>query len=333
MVDSAVSDLVRHSERLAAAAGRAPSLHNAQPWRLGVAPASVDLYADRGRHLPVADPHGRQMYLGLGAALFALRLTLGDLHCACRVRLLPDSDQPDLAARLEAVGSRDPTPTEQQLLAQLQHRRSVRTPFTDDGVPVPVRVALGEHAEAEGTELRWVETMGERRGVADLVLAAERQQQADPAYRAELATWTSAEVLSAGAGVPAEAFGVSAVAGHAAPFPLRDFGGGRDRQPAPAAAGPLEQHPLVAVLSSDTDRPVDWLVGGQALMRVLLAASSAGLVSSQLNQPVEIPPLRQRLRDELRLAGWPQVVLRLGYPAGPLPPPTPRRPIADVLLP
>jgi len=66
---------------------------------------------------------------------------------------------------------------------------------------------------------------------------------------------------------------------------------------------------------------------------VLLAATAQGLVCSQLNQPIEFPALRQLLRDELRLPGWPQVILRLGYPAGSPPPPPPRRPADDVLLP
>jgi nitroreductase len=332
MTEPAELDLVRHAARLASATGQAPSLHNAQPWRLRVGADRVELYADRSRHLPVADPTGRQMHLGLGAALFALRLTLAQLRRDCGLHLLPDPDQQDLVARLDIVGWRDATPTEDLLVAQLGRRRSVRTPFTDEPVPVPLRVWLGGHARGEGAQLRWVESTGERRGVADLVAAAERQQQTDPAYRAELGAWTAAEVLAAGAGVPQSAFGVSAVSGHAAPFPLRDFGGGRDSQAA-RAPGPLEEHPVVAVLTTDTDRPADWLVGGQALMRVLLAATAEGLVSSQLNQPIEIPALRQQLRDELRLSGWPQIVLRLGYPAGPLPPPTPRRPAADVLLP
>jgi nitroreductase len=332
MTGTAAADLAGHAGALAAALGRAPSLHNAQPWRLRVAADRVELYADRGRRQPVADPHGRQLHLGLGAALFALRLELAGLHRAWRLRLLPDADDPDLVARLDIVGQREPTPTEDELRAQLGRRRTVRTAFTDEPVPVPLRVALGDHAAAEAAQLRWVEIAGERLGVAALVTAAERRQQADPDYRAELARWTGADARAAGAGVPPAAFGASAVSGHAAPFPLRDFAGGQEGDTA-RPTGPLERHPVVAVLATDTDRPTDWLAGGQALMRVLLAATAQGLASSQLNQPVEFPALRQQLRDELRLPGWPQVVLRLGYPAGPLPPPTPRRPAADVLLP
>jgi nitroreductase len=36
----------------------APSIHNTQPWLFGVGDASVDVYADLSRALPVVDPGG-----------------------------------------------------------------------------------------------------------------------------------------------------------------------------------------------------------------------------------------------------------------------------------
>ena len=63
-----------------------------------------------------------------------------------------------------------------------------------------------------------------------------------------------------------------------------------------------------------------------------LSAAAEGYASSYLNQPLELPGLRQQLRDELRLAGWPQLILRLGRPAGPLPPPATRRPAGELLI-
>jgi hypothetical protein len=83
---------------------------------------------------------------------------------------------------------------------------------------------------------------------------------------------------------------------------------------------------VVTVLHTPGDRRDDWLRGGEALMRLLLAAAADGYAASYLNQPLELPGLRQQLRDELRLAGWPQMILRLGRPAGPLPPPPPPAP-------
>jgi nitroreductase len=325
-------DLRPQAEALAEVARWAPSLHNAQPWRFRVGPGSVDVLLDRSRLLPVADPTSRQAYLGLGAAVFLLRLKLSTLDVAARVEPWPDPAELDLVARVSTSGSRSASDAERRLLAAVAARRTVRTPFTRDDVPVPLRVAWREDVELEGAGLRWVEGPGERMGVAALVMAAERLQQRDPAYLAELDRWTSPAATAEGAGVPPSAFGVTSAAGHSAEFPLRDFAGGTETD-RPRHVGPVEEHPVLAVLETAGDQPADWLRGGQALMRVLLAAAAEHYAASYLNQPLELPGLRQQLRDELRLTGWPQLILRLGHPAGALPPQAPRRPVADVLIP
>ena len=52
------------------AAGRAPSVHNTQPWAFRVAPDVIELHSDPARRLPVADPDDRELRLACGAALF-----------------------------------------------------------------------------------------------------------------------------------------------------------------------------------------------------------------------------------------------------------------------
>jgi nitroreductase len=326
------TDLRDEADALAAAGGAAPSLHNAQPWRFRVDRDHVDVRLDRDRLLPVADPGGRQAHLGLGAAVLLIRLALGARERDVDVLLLPDPSDPDLVARLTAGDRHVAAEEEQRLLAALAARRTVRTPFRPGGVPVPLQIDWRSAAEREGADLRWVEGPGERIGVSALVAAAERLQQRDPAYLAELDHWTAFERAEEGAGIPPSAFGVTATAGHLAEFPLRDFAGGT-RSDRPRHAGPAEEHPFVTVLHTPEDRRIAWLRGGQALMRVLLSAAAEGYAASYLNQPVELPGLRQQLRDELRLDGWPQLILRLGRPAGVLPPQAPRRPVGDLLLP
>jgi hypothetical protein len=324
-------DLRHQAEELAAFAGRAPSLHNAQPWTFRVLRDIVEVHFDDRRMLPVADPVGRQAYLGLGAAVFLLRLALAVRHRAVRVELRPDPARPDLVALVTVTGEREPTAEERRLAAVVPRRRTVRTPFEEGQVPVPLRVAWQNHAEAEGGVLHWVERIGERSAVARLVSEADRRQRQDPAYLQELRHWTAPETVAEGAGVPTATFGVLPEVGQAAQFTPRDFGAGR-RPDEHRHTGPLEEHPVVAVLATTTDSADDWLCGGQALMRVLLAAAENGYAASYLNQPIEVPGLRRQLRDELGLGGLPQLVVRLGRPSGPVPPRTPRRPSAELLM-
>lgn len=89
---------------------------------------------------------------------------------------------------------------------------------------------------------------------------------------------------------------------------------------------PLE-HPLLAVLTTPGDRPLDWLRAGQALQRVLLVATAQGLSASFLNQPLDLRDMRHR-RNPHHRRGHPQMIIRLGY--GPYVARPPRRPASEL---
>ena len=87
------------------------------------------------------------------------------------------------------------------------------------------------------------------------------------------------------------------------------------------------------VLGTASDDRLSQLRAGEALSAVLLQATHFGLASSPLSQPLEIGATRQVLQDEV-LDGTlsPQIVLRVGWaPADSTLPPTPRRPVAEII--
>jgi nitroreductase len=86
------------------------------------------------------------------------------------------------------------------------------------------------------------------------------------------------------------------------------------------AAG-LEPASQMAVLATRYDGPVEWLRAGQALERVLLEATSHGLVTSLANQLIEHEDLRHQVNDPLDPWRRPQALIRFGY--GPPVSPTP----------
>jgi hypothetical protein len=61
----------------------------------------------------------------------------------------------------------------------------------------------------------------------------------------------------------------------------------------------------------------------------LLRARAEGVWASFLNQPIEVPELRPRVREAVGEAGFPHLLLRMGY--GQEVRPTPRRAIEEVL--
>jgi nitroreductase len=306
-------------------AGRAPSLHNSQPWCFRVRPDVLELHADPARRLPVADPEDRELRIACGAALFTLRLALHARGIRPTVTLLPDPQAPGLIAEIRHGGSRMATPDQRRLLEAVAVRRTNRHPFSDVAVARHEQYVLRRAALDEGAWLHVVEDPGQREAVRQLAVRAHRAQHADPAFVAELRAWTGTTADRVD-GVPASAGGP-----HPAPqdrWVLRDFSGPGAPERVPGKD--FEQDPLIAVLTSHLSGPRAEIQTGEALQHLLLTATVHGLAVSFLSQIVEVPGPREELRRLLGATRPPQVVLRIGrgWPV----PATPRRPAADLLV-
>jgi nitroreductase len=297
---------------LASAAGvRAPSLHNSQPWLFRLAGGAIEILADPARSVPVVDHDGWATRIACGAATYNARLALAAAGRPAVVALHPG---PGVIARLSGQGFRSPTPAERELYDAIPRRHSHRGPFWPDPVPPSVRVRLIEAARAEGGWLDLLVGTTALTGFAEIAQSADRVLRRDSAYQEALASMRDAVPVSAGA-PPAEPHDL---------LPQRLFSdrrraNGRDYEP----------EPLIGVVGSPGDLPVDQTMAGQALQRVLLTAVASGLDTSMISQPIEVPAARGQLRRSLGRTGFPQIVVRFGY--GTPGHPTPRRDLAEVV--
>jgi hypothetical protein len=307
------------------AATRAPSKHNAQPWRFEVRDGLVELHVDASRAMPASDPDGREMVIGCGAALYALRLAM---RCAGRdalTALFPEGPGFSVLARVAPGAIVEPTADELALRDAIAHRHTDRGPLDRTAMPADVPFQLQDAAESQGATLHLVPTEGGRRTLTSLIGRADRALARDARFADEVAEWVRPDDTSDD-GIPPGAFGPGAAGSYRAMYPQRDFDvTGLVRRDDAAAR---EDRPLAAVLWTDGDGAFDWLRAGMALEAVLLQATVRGVSASFLNQPVEVPDLRARLRDDLALPGFPQVVLRLGVGSDGVP--APRRPVEAV---
>ncbi|GID32334.1 Acg family FMN-binding oxidoreductase [Paractinoplanes brasiliensis] len=308
--------------RAAAEAGRhAPSMHNSQPWLFRLRDGAVEILADTTRQLPVADRSGGAARLACGAACYNARLALAVRGRPAEALLRPAVDEPELLVRLVPEASRRPTSAERALFAAIPRRHSNRAPFHPDPVPPAIRIKLIEAARDEGAWLDLLVGMTAMTGFAEIAGSADRVLRRDGLYQAEMLGWThaglAADGVPAGAGAPLpEPYDL---------LPQRFFGTQRR-----VDGEDYEPEPLVAVLGVSGDLPIDHLTAGQALQKVLLTATEAGLAASMISQPIEVGAARDQLRRSLGRSGFPQMTIRLGY--GDPTVPALRRSLDDVLV-
>jgi len=299
---------------------RAPSAHNAQPWRLvQTGPAAVELHYDHLDYLPF-DPDDRDAYLALGA--FYETLSMAAHRHGHRAQMSPRFDRQgsdlwvgDIVIRPAHDGEAlDP------LAAAAADRHTNRRPY--DKTPVPT--ALGTQLAELGN------VMVAPKAMARLVARASILSWRDRRFVGDLRRWTRPDA-DAPDGMTPSGLSLSRVdwAALRAAFRL-------GRVPAPLALvyssrdlRLLSGSVAVSVLGARSLEPPDLFDAGRRLLRSWVAVGAAGWACHPLSIAVDRPETCPRVA---RLAGvaTPVAVYRIGHPTSEVPRSN-RRPLGQVL--
>jgi hypothetical protein len=305
----------------------APSGHNGQPWRFHIDGDLLHVYADRGLALPTIDPQDRELLMSCSATVHLAEVALEHFGYHPQVRQLPDPGDRDLLATVR-LGRRGPPPAQRDLFDAIRARHSNRHPYQPRAVPAHLLAGL---AAAAGTEGAWLAPVTDRATIAaaaDLIAEGDRIKWREDVFRHELAERIIPNRGRRRDGMPGYAFGMPGPLARLAPLVVRHADLGRLRARSDRALALAT--PLLAVIGTDRDEPAAWMAAGRAMSHVLLRATADGLATSFLSQAIEVPELRPRLGDLLGQGGFPQLLIRVGFPRRPARP-APRRPLRDVL--
>jgi nitroreductase len=303
-----------------ALASRAPSVHNTQPWRWRVGAQSLHLYCDVSRQLPNADPDGRDLMLSCGAALNHGVIALAAVGWRAKVARLPDPSDPNHLAAIKLFPN-SADALDIALAAAIPRRRTDRRHYSSWPVPVGDLALMAARAARNGVALCQVDDIDKLHRIVSESVWDHMTHD----YLVELTEWSGR--YASVAGVPARNTPKS---DHTAKLPGRYFAGpALHMSPGSSAA---EDNAVVLALGTRTDDRLAQLRAGEATSIVLLTATSMGLSSCPVTEPLETADTREAVRSDIfGDSNYPQMLLRVGWApinADPLPS-TPRRELAD----
>ena len=286
----------------------APSSHNTQCWRFGIAPDGVAILPDFTRRCPVVDPDDHHLFVSLGCAAENLVLAGRALGMAAHVAAAP-TPRDGLQVTLVSADERKDV-----LSDAIPARQCTRAEY--DGRPLSVRdlEQLETAGTAGGTHVLLLTGRAAIEKVLEYVLEGNTAQIRDPAFVQELRQWvrfSEAEAIEKGDGLFGRVMGNPTV-----PRWLGDLVFGltlRPKSENDKQARWIRSSSGIAVFVSERDNPEGWMQAGRCYERFALQATALGIRNAFINQPVELAPLRQKFAQALGItSGRADLVVRFG---------------------
>lgn len=314
----------------------APSTHNTQPWRFEVGTLGeneIRLHTDPARWLRVADADQRELHVSAGTALENLLIAAGHFGFSPQVKynLQPQDDTQVATVRFIKDGQTPigwgQTPSNwgqapahhKHLFDCIPARHTNHKPY--DGRPIDAHVIETMHSYVIEDNLTLFTTSDNalKRKVDELMIEADAQQFAEPAFRNELAHWI-------GEGV----YGASWLMTKLAQVSTRYVDQGKAH--AQKDSDVLMRSPILAAIFTQDDTRKAQVQAGQVFERLHLLATYLGISVQPMNQVLQVPALKTKLAGVLPADGRAiQMIFRMGY-AEPEIEHTPRRELSEMMV-
>lgn len=307
----------------------APSGHNTQPWKFSLTEDSIRIFPDFTRSLPVVDPDNRELYISLGCALENLVIAAKYAGFDPEVEYFP-AGEPDecILVTLKRANAAE----ENDLFQAIPKRHTNRREYNKEQIPAADLNKLGSVPIENGVTCLVLTEPDAIEQIFDLVREGNRIQMNDDAFMDEINFWIrfsdSEEELHLD-GLTSRAMGRSPVPGWLGRMFMRIFVSAKS-QSKTDEKNIRSSSALMVIISEKNDKK-SWVDVGRSFERIALTLTTLNIENAHLNQPCEVPQLKNQLQQHLALGSThPQMLLRIGY-AEPLPR-SPRRPVQQVLI-
>lgn len=279
----------------------APSGHNAQAWKFSISDnGEITLSPDFSHSLPIIDPQNRELFISLGCALENIAIyahSMGFKPCI-------NEEKGNITITCNELA-----PVAHEDLAQaIDTRQTNRSIYNGKTIPLKDLFKLktgGVCIYPNGSE--------DFAQISKLVELANYIQLSNKGFKNELKQWlryNDKEAELHRDGLNYNALGTINIP----PFLRKiavSLGLNSSAQNASDTKKILSSSHLAIFTGNDTIS--EWINVGRRLEHFLLCAETMGIACAYMNQPCEVPSIRNILKESLNLNEQPQIIVRLGY--------------------
>ena len=287
----------------------APNPHNRQPWQVKLqGQDGFEVYRDKARNLPVTDPFGRQLTIGMGCFLELMEIAAAQKGYRVETTLFPQGEDGPVAACRFQADAATPDPLFRQVLLRRSHKEMFEDRAVSTTAAAPLRALADIYLDGE-----------ERATLRRIAHAAWLTEAATPAAWKE-----SIDLLRIGkAEINARPDGIDvggpmietlALLGVVTREAALDPNNPNARAPIEDTANAILAAPAMVVIRSSGNGRAQQIATGRQWLRLNLAATAGGLALRPVSQALQEYPEMKPHYDEIhaRFARGGETVQMLG---------------------
>lgn len=289
---------------------KAPSGHNTQPWFFSREDDVICITPDFSRSLPVADPENRELFISLGCA--AETAIIAARFYGYNAEL--NNELLEKQGEIKIMLSKNEKSEVPDLFSFINSRQTTRNPYSDSPVSDDDLIKLKQIVAESDIDLEFYIGQDKINTFLPYIFEANTIQMSNPNFKHELIQWSrfsEKEALQKGDGLYAACSGIPSPGKTIGNFIVKNFISVKSEEKRLHKL--LDTTTMLVMFTSRNNNILGWVKTGTIFQRFALTCTKLGLSHSYINLPCQINQVRDKMKRDMRLTGFPQLLIRLGY--------------------
>jgi hypothetical protein len=289
---------------------KAPSGHNTQPWLFIKEEEGICIMPDFKRALPVTDPENRELFISLGCAAETAMIAARFYGYNAELNNALLEKQGEIKIFL----TKNEKAEEQDLYSFINSRQTTRNFYSDSLISDDDLIKLKQFVTESDIELAFYPGHDKINTFLPYIFEANALQMSNPNFKHELIQWlrfSEKEALQLGDGLYSACSGMPSLGDTIGKFVVKYFVTAKSEEK--RLQKQLDTTSMLTMFNSRNNDTMAWVKTGINIQRFALTCTKLGLSHSFINSPCQIKLVRDKMKEDLGLTGFPQIIIRLGY--------------------